>query len=337
MARKTATLALLAAGLVIAAPAAAQTSNWSADRPDGHAPLGIRNGFTLNKGQALITYRYIRDEFEDSRIGTTPLGFNDVLVDFGVAPLTRTSEAHVVELRLGVTDDFSVAASVPLLFQAALQTTGATIFETNSEGVGDVELTGMYRLFQKDGTRANVSFGISLPTGSIDEVDPNSPLAGTGQLPFSMQSGTGSLGITPGATFQTQNDRGTVGIQAFGNIGLERNDRNYASGDRFTGTLWASVKVSEWISASARLLVETWEDVEGFDPETDGTLDPSANPFAQGGTRTQIPFGINIHFQEGVLAGQRLAFEWYYPVHQDLNGPQLEADQRFVVGLQFMF
>ena len=86
-----------------------------------------------------------------------------------------------------------------------------------------------------------------------------------------------------------------------------------------------------------RALFETWGDVSGSDPGTNGAIDPSANSFAQGGERVQIPFGISFFLREGPAAGHRLLFEWYYTVHEDLNGPQLSADRTLVVSWQTFF
>ena len=56
-----------------------------------------------------------------------------------------------------------------------------------------------------------------------------------------------------------------------------------------------------------------------------------------GGERVQIPFGISFFLREGPAAGHRLLFEWYYTVHEDLNGPQLSADRTLVVSWQTFF
>jgi hypothetical protein len=63
---------------------------------------------------------------------------------------------------------------------------------------------------------------------------------------------------------------------------------------------------------------EHWNRVEGFESPTNGTEDPLANSFAQGGERVVIPFGFNLYLREGNAAGHRLSVELYYTVHEDL-------------------
>lgn len=47
-------------------------------------------------------------------------------------------------------------------------------------------------------------------------------------------------------------------------------------------------------------------------------------------------FGINLAGQpDTVLGGHRIAVEAGVPVHQDLNGPQMETDWLVTAGYQF--
>jgi hypothetical protein len=62
-----------------------------------------------------------------------------------------------------------------------------------------------------------------------------------------------------------------------------------------------------------------------------------AKPFAQGGERVVIPFGINLYLREGAAAGHRPSIEFYYAVHEDLNGPQMSIDRSLVVSWQTVF
>jgi hypothetical protein len=65
------------------------------------------------------------------------------------------------------------------------------------------------------------------------------------------------------------------------------------------------------------------------------TLWPTRLP--KGGERVVVPFGLNLFLREGKAAGHRLSFEYYYPVHEDLNGPQMSTDRAFVVSWQSVF
>ena len=111
---------------------------------------------------------------------------------------------------------------------------------------------------------------------------------------------------------------------------------DYRLGNRYDFSIWGAYNVTDWVSFSLRGIFEHQADVKGFDART-GASDPLPNPFAQGGERDLIPFGMNLYFRDGMAAGHRLSIEFYYPIHEDLNGPQMSISQTLVVSWQSVF
>jgi len=336
MIRKTGAAALAVVGLLVAQPLFAQEYQWSGDRPDAHAPSGVLRAVTLPVGEYLINYRYARDDFAGLRFGSEQISFDDAFdFDFSTVPADLSSETHELEIRYGLMNDLTVSASIPFTFKEMTNLTseGTEFFITESNDLGDAQLHFMYDLVQRNGYRAHISLGGSVPTGEIADrgLTPESFPQVT-QLPFSMQNGSGTWDLMPGVSFHAQNEFGTVGMMGTATIRFGENDRSYTLGDRFEGTLWASRVLNDWISVSARVDFATWGDIDGVDPATNGNEDVSANPFATGGRRTTMPLGMNIMLQEGPLAGIRMSLEWEYVISEDLNGPQLSQDDRLTIG-----
>lgn len=339
MARKIVSACALALSLWVVTPALAQTPVWSAERPDGHAPSGVMADYSLEGGEFYFGYRYYRTDFAGTLVGTTPFFSDEVLDFFAVAPLTMQTQSHEVELRLGLSDNVSVSVSMPFLMNTMWNVTeDDEFFRTESNDIGDLSVRLLFDLFEIDQYRMHLMLGGTAPTGETGDTD-QTPLSGTGSdvLPFPMQTGAGVPDILGGLAFSAQNARASVGAQANVTIRAFDNSENYRLGDAFEFTAWGAHTINDWLSVSARVLYETVGETEGIDVRTDGEVDPSANPFAQGGERVYLPFGVNLHFRDGALSGHRLAVEWYYPVHQDLNGPQLSADKSFVVSWQTVF
>ena len=46
---------------------------------------------------------------------------------------------------------------------------------------------------------------------------------------------------------------------------------------------------------------------------------------------------MNLYFRDGMAAGHRLSIEYYYPIHEDLNGPQMSISRTLVVSWQTVF
>ena len=336
MVRKTAYAGVLLASVLATAPALAQTARWTSERPDGHAPAGVMSDFLILNRDLYVGVRYYQEQFRGTSQGTQPILSDDVLDRFTVAPLTLDKEVAELDLRLGLFSFVTLEASMPVTRASRLSTTDALFFETSSKTWGDVAIRGLFDLLEMNEYRMSLTLGATIPTGKIWKRD-TGPFAVREILPYAMQGGSGTYDVLAGLTFLTQNEVASVGAQVNSVIRVMDNRRGYHLGNEFSFSLWGAHNLSEWVSVSVRALYETWGEVSGSDPGTDGTIDPGANSFAQGGERCQIPFGISFFMREGPAAGHRLLFEWYYAVHQDLNGPQLSADRTLVVSWQTFF
>ena len=61
----------------------------------------------------------------------------------------------------------------------------------------------------------------------------------------------------------------------------------------------------------------------------------TADPDKYGGDTINLYFGLNLAGQTGLLRDHRLALEAGIPIHQDLNGPQMESDYVVTIGWQY--
>ena len=321
--------------LMVATPGQAQRHQWSVNRPDGHAPAGVKADFTLPKGQIYVGYRYFEETFRGTLVGTDAVTSEDVLDFFTVATPTYDRTIHELEIRYGLTDWGTVQASVPYIRNQVLKETNALFFETSSDVLGDVSIRGLFDLLEMDEYRLTLTLGGTVPTGKLRKRGPT-VTDNRGVLPFTMQGGSGTPDILVGGTFQVQNDKSSVGAQFNSVIRFMDNAFDYRLGNRYDFSVWGAYNISDWVSFSARGFFEHWGSIEGNDPQTNGAEDPLANPFAQGGERVVIPFGINIFLREGRATGHRLSLEYYYLVHEDLNGPQISMERTLVVSWQIL-
>ncbi len=336
MVRNTAFASVLLACLLTTAPVLAQTARWTSERPDGHAPAGVMADFLILDRDLYIGVRYYQEQFRGTSLGTLPISSDDILDVFSVAPLTLDKETAEVDLRLGLFGFVTLQASMPFTQAEMLSTTDAVFFETASRTYGDVSIRGLFNVLEMNEYRMSLTLGATVPTGRIRKQDTGA-FAVREILPYAMQGGSGTPDILAGLTFLVQNEVASTGAQINTVTRVVDNRRGYRLGDEFSISVWGAHNLSDWVSVSIRALYETWDDVIGSEPGTDGSIDPAANSFAQGGERLQIPFGVNLFLREGPFAGHRLLLEWYYPIHEDLNGPQLATDRTLVVSWQTFF
>lgn len=309
---------------------------WSGARPDGHAPVGVMGDHTHHAGRFMLSYRYMYMSMDGIRTGTNNVSSRQVLEDYMMAPLDMDMQMHMFGLMYAATDYLSIMGMVPYIKKSMNHLTRmGERFKTESEGFGDIKLTGLVKVFDNYDQRIHLSAGMSFPTGSIDERD-DTPM-GSHLLSYPMQLGSGTFDLLPGITYLGQHSNVSWGAQVSGVIRLGENDRDYRLGNRLDATAWGAYDWFNWVSTSARMDWQSWGNVHGADPALDPAMMPGADPDNQGGNRLDLLFGMNFYVPEGpkLIKGQRLAVELGFPIYQDLDGPQLETDWVLWLGWQY--
>ena len=254
-----------------------------------------------------------------------------------VTPTRMTMDMHMLMVMYGWSENFSLMAMVPYVnMEMDHLTRSGGRFTTESSGVGDLTVMGVYRLAGSGKQDLLLNAGLSVPTGSIDEKD-DTPAGPNQQLPYPMQLGSGTYDLLSGLTYRSQLTDYSWGAQVGAVIRLGENDNDYTLGDRYRLSSWGARKWADWISTSLRIAAEKVRNVDGADPQLNPNVVPTADPDLRGRTRIDALFGINLIGLEGALKGQRLFFEYGVPVQQDLDGPQLETDWMFTAGARIMF
>lgn len=329
----------------------------SMTRADAHAPIGVMGADMMMPGRFMLSYRYMRMQMEDNRIGTDKVSPEEIATTVDnrfappptlrVVPTEMTTEMHMLGAMYAPTDWLTLVAMASYLektmdhvtFQGGTGTTRLGEFTTEASGIGDTRLSGLLRLYRQGGHQIHANIGLSLPTGSIDEED--DVLAPTGarptlRLPYPMQLGSGTVDLLPGVTYKGASGVLGWGAQLLGTVRLGENDENYSLGDRVDLTAWGSYRWAPWVSTSARVTGRHIGRIDGQDPEIAAPVQ-TADPDFQGGERIDLGFGVNLAGQDGALRGARLGVELGLPVYQDLNGPQLGGDWTISAGGKYMF
>ncbi len=252
-------------------------------------------------------------------------------------------------------DDFFAALMVMtkendmvMRFNSMMQgVTGESGFTMKSSGIADTMLMTKYRLYADDPLiprrQSSLLFGLSMPTGSIDEKNGNHPLAmrQSEQLPYSMQLGSGTFDPTLGILYQASRSPYWWGANASATWRLYDNDRDYRLGDEYRLDLYGMyqfrhdmlVQLQLNASHTGRIQGEMDEAVSGSsgrvtknDP-TSPYMSPLWDPENYGGRKVLATVGLQ--WQPTSL--QILDFTIGVPLHQHLNGPQLEEDYRVML------
>ncbi len=326
-------------------------------RADSHAPIGVMGDHMHKAGEFMLSYRFMRMDMEGNRIGTDEVSPEQIVTTVAnphagpptlrVVPLDMTTDMHMFGAMYAPTDWLTLMGMGSYLkkemdhvtFQGMMGTTRLGEFTTKTSGIGDTRLSGLIGIYDDAMHHVHLNAGISLPTGSIDETD--DVLAPTGMrpvltLPYPMQLGSGTYDLLPGITYSGKTDKFAWGAQYAGTVRIGDNDANYALGDQHEVTAWGGYLWTSALRTTVRLKGRTIGRIDGMDARITAPVQ-TADPNNQGGERIDLSFGINLAGQSGFLRGHRIAFEIGTPIHQDLNGPQMETDFFFLIGWQFAF
>ena len=369
-------LAGLLATTMIAAPAMAQdhsnhehhvgmemsnhTNHAAHNHAESNDPIGVMGSHLHDKGDWMVSYRYMRMEMSDMRDGTSNLTPEEIVGDavrfpnptgapagFRVIPDEMTMQMHMLGGMYGATDWLTLMTMANYIkkdmnhitFQGLAGTTRLGEFETESSGWGDTSLGGLIKLYETENTTLHLNAMLSIPTGSIKETDdvlaPNGTTP-TLRLPYAMQLGSGTYDAMPGITYSGAKNSWNWGAQYSATIRLEdENDQGYALGDKHMITAWGGKRLNDWLAGNIRLTAETIGDIDGSDPLIAAPV-TTADPDNYGGEFISASVGFNI-VPPKMLEGAEIGAEFTLPVYQDLNGPQMERDYGFTLGVSYSF
>ena len=128
------------------------------------------------KGEWMLGYEFMSMGMEGSRAGTDRVSDQDVLQQFMVTPTRMSMDMHMLHLMYAPSDDLTLMVMLRYLDNSMLHLTQAGgTFQTQSSGLGDVNFSVNHVLSEMESTNAvhrfALTYGLSLPTGSIDEED----------------------------------------------------------------------------------------------------------------------------------------------------------------------
>ena len=324
---------------------------------DDQAPIGVMGTHTHGAGEYMLSYRYMTMAMDGHRRGTQSLSAEDVFgLGYGVAADDMTMDMHMIGLMHAPTDKLTLMAMINFVEKEMNLSRkpahgmggpggmmmggmgghhgghGGSSFSHASSGLGDVTISGIYKIKDANRRRILLNLGLGLPTAGVEEKDHGM------LLPYGMQLGSGTWDLKPGITWLGQCENYSLGAQAMGTIRLEdENDAGYALGDRLNLTAWAARTLNESVSASLRLSYTSADTIEGHFSSHHGHAAP---PFIQGnygGNYLEGGIGLNFQVRQGALKGHRLAIEGIFPLAQDLNGVGMERDYSVIAGWQFAF
>ncbi|WP_025743350.1 transporter family protein [Aquimarina pacifica] len=313
---------------------------WSGSRPDGHAPISVMGDHTHGKGDFMFSYRYMYMNMEDLNENSENIEFLDAIMPTGnymVTPTSMPMDMHMLGMMYAPSNKVTLMVMANYLSMSMdhLMMTGAT-FTTESSGLSDTKIGALYKFFNKNKQQLHGQVGLSIPTGSIEEMDvtpassPNEVI-----LPYPMQIGSGTWDAELALTYLKQWNTLSFGSQAKTTIRTGKNDNDYRLGNKYSINNWLSLVAADWLSFSGRFELGAIDKIEGANPDLNPMMVITADTANSGMTYTNAGLGFNLYAFKGGLKNLRLGAEASLPLFQNMNGIQLRTKETITIGVQY--
>jgi hypothetical protein len=299
-------------------------------------PIGVRFGESLDAHEIRVGYSFEQiqrqglmaagKDITPSQVrALPPQRRHGVVSSYLRTPRSLAVSVHTVQLAYAPHERATLVAEIPFVRKEleSIETSGARTQE-QTEGIGDVVFALVVPFIRKGRESSHVHFAIEAPTGSIRRGGDDR------RLPYDSQIGNGTVDLEWGWTYRGETNWLSWGGQAVGHHPVGKNGLKYREGSRFDVSLWGASRIGAGLSMSLRIAWQKQNNIRSFDRSFVPIEDPSDNDKARGGTRLTVTPGFTLELPQ--LANQRLAVEVGVPVHQDLDGPQLEQDWTIKAG-----
>ena len=225
---------LLGTLLLCTTTSIAQDSLWTSSRPDGHAPISVMGDHSHNKGGLMFSYRSMLMSMEGTISKSSRVNNEAVYENYMVSPQDMQMQMHMLGFMFAPSK--KITLSVMANYRAnsmGLKTKTGVDFRTKSSGFGDLSVSVLHQIFNRNRQSLHANIGVSIPTGDINQSDSTPMAAIDTPLAYSMQLGSGTFDPFVGATYLSQWNQFSLGVQSTYRFRLGTNSKNYSLGNRF--------------------------------------------------------------------------------------------------------
>ncbi|WP_179315316.1 transporter [Winogradskyella undariae] len=314
----------------------AQEDQWTSARPDGHAPISVMGDHYHKKGEFMLSYRYMPMWMDGNFQSSNDISNEDIYEDYMIAPQKMSMDMHMVGVMYAPSDQITLMVMGSYITNSMDLKTGAGVdFLTESGGLGDLTVSSLIKIMNRNRQSLHGNVGVSIPAGDIDQRDAT-PMADNAQLAYPMQLGSGTWDPSLGLTYLGQSDKFSWGAQSIYKVRIGENSENYTLGNRFDVVGWGAIKLSESFSLSTSLSYYDTQKIDGVDADLNPLMMPLFNTVNSGRSQIDVGLGTNFLIPKGSFKNLRLAAEVKIPTFQEVNGIQMKNTLMATFGVQYV-
>jgi nitrous oxide reductase accessory protein NosL len=312
-------------------------------RPDAHAPIGVMGDHLHQKGEFMLSLRYMNMFMKGNISRTDNVSDETIYNNYMVAPQKMKMDMYMLGIMYSPSNKLTLVIMQNFLRKNMGLTAKMTVnnmpmlndFSTESSGLGDLKFGVLYGIFNNHKKSLHFNTSFNIPLGSISQKD-DTPMNTNAKLPYSMQLGSGTFDIIFGATYKEIYTNTSWGTQVLGTFRVGDNNENYHLGNIYELNFWGAYKLSQNFSLSARILGISEGEIKGVDTELNPMMVPTSNTKNYGSEKIKSFFGVNISFPaSSSLNNFRFGAEVGTPIYEHYNGIQMNENLTINFGLKY--
>jgi hypothetical protein len=297
-------------------------------------PISIMGAHVHQKGSFMASFQSGFMNMQGMRESTNPLSESELNNRYMMYGKEMNMSMHMLMAMYGVTDRFNLMIMGHYMScnMTMNHNMGSMQHEMSSHinGFGDTRISGLYELVSLENSSVIAQFGISLPTGSIENKSnmSNNPHA---KLGYAMQFGSGTLDYFSSLSFTKSLPTYSFGVQGFGLLRNRVNSQGYTLGNQMNVNAWFGKMFFEGFVSGLSLNTQSFGSVSGLDQEMN-QMTPSGNPQNTGFKRAaaSIYIGYSPSFCKKVSLNGDLGM----PIYENVEGAQMSFKYTANIGIK---
>jgi hypothetical protein len=332
------------------------------ERALDRAPIGVMGDSVMKmKGMFMVSIQQMRNWMAGNRNGTDDLSDAQIIklpnpyqvgnspTSLSVVPQHMVMNMTMLDLMYAPSNLVTLMGTGMLMSKSMDLTTCPGMgpmtdrpqlgsFTTSSLGLTSISLSGLFRLYEGDTARVHAQVGVQRSVGANNVTGEMLTPMNTRQamvLPYGMQIGDGSTSVISALTYVANNDGWVYGGQLRSRNVIAKGEWNF--GDTLSLTGWGQEELVRKTALSLRMTHHRQGAIDGRNSSIIAPVQ-TANPSNYGGAVTELGVGLNqlLYIFPGDYA-DRVGMEVTYPIHQNLNGPQMKSSVSIQFGYQKSF
>ncbi len=297
-------------------------------------PISVMGAHVHQKGSFMASFQSGFMNMNGMRESTNPLSKSELNNRYMMYGKEMNMSMHMLMAMYGITDKFNLMVMGHYMScnMTMNHNMGSMQYEMSSHihGFGDTRISGLYELLSSENSSVIAQFGISLPTGSIENKS-NMSNNQHAKLGYAMQFGSGTLDYFSSLSFTKILPAYSFGLQGFGLLRNGVNSQGYTLGNQMNVNAWFGKMFFEGFVSGLSLNAQSFGSVSGLDQEMNQKT-PAGNPLNTGYKRTiaSFYFGYAPSFSENVSFNG----EFGIPIYENVEGAQMSLKYIANIGIK---